>query len=590
SWAGALVLGPASLWMVVLYRSASRLRQLRRESSIDRRWGIARGYFQELAFALIGSLAGLSVYQALGGGYPLPALEWSAIRMALAASVAHVLVALVLIIPFARRLLEIMTMSTMDFVATPRTVLGFLLLGINMSYVVLPFSILAAGLYRLFGLGIFLFFVAGAFMASLLAHRLSLAVQRSGQRTQELAALESLGRAIIDAPPDDETALPRLLEEHLTGLFPRAILHVWLKPDIVLYQSSHTTEVPRLAEARELVESEEADSYQLQGVRLAEETFGQITRQGLIVPIISEEDRLRGGIYVLLREDYGDVVDFLPALQSVAAQIAAALRRTDVHRRTIESERMTRELEVAGQIQASFLPRAVPALTGWHIAALLEPARQTSGDFYDFVDLDDGRLGLLVADVADKGTGAALYMALSRTLIRTYAKQFPADPELALRTANERILEDTGSAQFVTVFFGILDAASGERCYANAGHNPAFLLNANGTVAPQALSNTGIPLGMFPEMSWRQNRVILDPGDLLVMYTDGITEAQDSHGQEFGESRLLAAVTEGLKRDQQAGSIAERLLSEVRAFVGQAPQFDDITLLVLRRQIVSAQT
>jgi serine phosphatase RsbU (regulator of sigma subunit) len=246
---------------------------------------------------------------------------------------------------------------------------------------------------------------------------------------------------------------------------------------------------------------------------------------------------------------------------------------------------MTQELEVAGRIQATFLPRTVPDVPGWDIAATLQPARQTSGDFYDFMEFGNGRFGILVADVADKGTGAALYMALSRTLLRTYAIQHPEQPAEALRLANERILADTESDQFVTVFYAVLDTANDRLAYANAGHNPAFLLSGDGR-SPQSLAKTGIPLGMFAGMAWQQQTVAVAPGDKLILYTDGVTEAQDAEGNEFGEERLLAALQE-----KTAEGMVTAVLTAIHDFVGSAPQFDDVTLVIaVKRTYEVSQT
>jgi serine phosphatase RsbU (regulator of sigma subunit) len=247
----------------------------------------------------------------------------------------------------------------------------------------------------------------------------------------------------------------------------------------------------------------------------------------------------------------------------------------------IQNQRMSQELEFAGRIQASFLPREVPEMPGWELAATLVPARQTSGDFYDFVGLGDGRIALIVADVADKGVGAALYMALSRTLLRTYAGQYPDAPERVLQAANERILADAESDQFVTVFYGVLATQTGRLTYANAGHNPAFLLSGNGLGQPLSLPQTGVPLGMYANMTWRRQVVQLATGDLLVAYSDGVTEAQNGAGEEFGEGRLLK-VLQG-DDGRTASQSTTHILNAIQAFVADAPQFDDITLLLARR-------
>ncbi|UCG23196.1 MAG: SpoIIE family protein phosphatase [Chloroflexota bacterium] len=585
AWSGALIFGPSVLWIYIILSSVIYVNRIRRESSIDYRWSLFRNYVSDLTFTILGTLVGLTVYQWLGGVLPFPGLQTSYFWAALVGSLAYLVTVSILIIPFARRLIAIYAAYQGEIVTRPLAVIRFLFLGINMSYVALPFAILAAGLYGDHGLGAYLFFMIAAFLSAVLAHRLSQSASHSEQRSKELAVLESLGRSIIDAPPDDPNALPELLSEHLAGMLPRSLLYIWLDPDTILYQTETTSEFPETDKARQLAQKGSQPYYQLSQVRLAEERLGRITRKGLIVPVVAEDGEIRGGIYVLKREDYGDVMDFLPAVQSLAAQIASALRRAEVYEQTVQSVKMARELEVAGEIQATFLPNSLPDVPGWEISAALEPARQTSGDFYDFVDLDGGRIGIIVADVADKGTGAALYMALSRTLIRTYAMQHPDHPEMALQMTNERILQDTESDQFVTVFFGVLDASNGQLTYANAGHNPAYLINNGRNVAPQELSRTGIPLGMFPEMGWRQNVVQMNPGDILIAYTDGVTEAQNVDGQEFGEKRLLDAVDEGMLAGRAVRDMASLISLSVHEFAGEAPQFDDITLMLVQRSL-----
>jgi serine phosphatase RsbU (regulator of sigma subunit) len=244
-------------------------------------------------------------------------------------------------------------------------------------------------------------------------------------------------------------------------------------------------------------------------------------------------------------------------------------------------QKIGQELALAGEIQASFLPDRLPQVAGWQLTATLEPARETSGDFYDFIPLSGGLIGLLVADVTDKGMGAALFMALSRTLIRTYAAEFVARPDLALRAANQRILTDSHTDLFVTVFYGVLDPATGSLTYCNAGHNPPYLLSAHGTSTVQELGRTGMPLGIFEDTTWHQEVAQLSPGDVLVLYTDGIPEAQDRREAFFGQERLLETARANLGRPAQ--DLHDALIREVCKFVGDAPQFDDITLMVVAR-------
>jgi serine phosphatase RsbU (regulator of sigma subunit) len=250
------------------------------------------------------------------------------------------------------------------------------------------------------------------------------------------------------------------------------------------------------------------------------------------------------------------------------------------------------ELILAGRLQASLLPESLPQPPGWQISAIWRPARETSGDFYDLISLPDGKLGLLVADVSDKGMGAALYMALSRTLIRTFAAETPEQPDLVFHAANQRMLADADTGHFVTIFFGVLDPQRGTLHYCNAGHNPPFLLNfaRSGSqmthpypdpLAPQRLGKTGPSLGVFSDGSWSIAEVSFKPGDMLLLYTDGVLDAINQHRQSFGEARMLETVRQ--LSDPSAQDVQDVLVSAVRAFTGDQPQFDDITIMVILR-------
>jgi sigma-B regulation protein RsbU (phosphoserine phosphatase) len=269
-------------------------------------------------------------------------------------------------------------------------------------------------------------------------------------------------------------------------------------------------------------------------------------------------------------------------VEEVLARVETHLAMRRLQKQLQEAnEKMERELALAGEVQASFLPRELLTIPGWQVAVTLKPSRETSGDFYDFNLLPNGRLGMLVADVVDKGAGAALFMALSWTLIRTYAAEYPTQPELVLSTVNHRILADTHADQFVTAFYGILDPATGVLVYCNAGHCPPYLISAQANNEVRALHRTGMALGVAQDVTWAQEDVQLVPGDVLVLYTDGVTEARNAQGAFFGEDRLLESVRADLGRSAQ--DIQDAIMADVRTFVDDAPQFDDIALAVVVR-------
>ena len=239
------------------------------------------------------------------------------------------------------------------------------------------------------------------------------------------------------------------------------------------------------------------------------------------------------------------------------------------------------ELALAGRMQASLLPETPPKTPGWQITATWRPARETSGDFYDFIKFTDGRIGVILADVTDKGMGAALYMALSRTLLRTYANEHPASPGLVMRAANQRMLADTHGGFFTTLFYGLLDPQSGILTYCNAGHPPPYNLSSDMKQSPKPLHRTGMPLGVSPEAIWTEGEIHLSPGDLLLLYTDGVVESHSPENEMFGDSRLLEIAISLQHRSPR--HMQDAIISEVRAFTGNEQQFDDLTLVLIKR-------
>jgi len=266
-------------------------------------------------------------------------------------------------------------------------------------------------------------------------------------------------------------------------------------------------------------------------------------------------------------------------LSGIASQAAVAVEAAQLYARTLEQQRLEREIELAREIQVSFLPECCPEVPGWEIAVEWRAAHGAAGDYYDFLRPDDRHLGLVIADVSDKGVAAALYMALSRTVLRAAALDAtgPAD---ALERANRVLLEESRSGMFVSIFFGILDVETGLWRYARAGHNPPYWLCASDGRL-DALCPPGTVLGVTETPGIVEQEVYLSSGDTVVMYTDGVTDALDGAGNEFGEERLEALVRDSV--GLCAADVVRRVDDAVQAFAGSREQFDDFTLLVVRR-------
>ena len=242
------------------------------------------------------------------------------------------------------------------------------------------------------------------------------------------------------------------------------------------------------------------------------------------------------------------------------------------------------ELEVASKMQQSILPRAFPQRDDYEVFANMAPARNVGGDFYDLLQLDDGCIGLAVADVSDKGVPAALFMMSARTLLKGAAIG-RGDPGAVLSEVNDLLNESNETAMFVTVLYGVYDPANREFTYANGGHNTPLVVHADGSSTELPLTG-GIALGVMPELPYAQGAVTLADGDTVVLYTDGVTEAMNADGEEFGVDRLRDVFAAAPPHDSEQ---ANRMVFEsVHAFAGDTPQSDDVTCLVFRpREIAS---
>jgi predicted ester cyclase len=258
--------------------------------------------------------------------------------------------------------------------------------------------------------------------------------------------------------------------------------------------------------------------------------------------------------------------------------IGLKLRGQRLEQEIRERERVEQELRVARSIQQASLPKEVPTLEGWEISPFYQPAREVGGDFYDFLELDDGRLGLVVGDATGKGVPAALVMASARSMLRAVAQASNYSPGEVLRRVNDSLVTDIPPNMFVTCFYAILNPKSASLSYANAGHDMPYV-HRRGSDAEE-LRARGMPLGLMPGMNYEEREVSLREGHGVLFYSDGLLEAHDPKGEMFGFPRLRTLVAE---HDEER-SLVDLLMDELYSFVGEGwEQEDDITLLTLER-------
>ncbi len=301
----------------------------------------------------------------------------------------------------------------------------------------------------------------------------------------------------------------------------------------------------------------------------------------VVIPLVSQGE-LVGLLNLgprLSEQDYS--TDDRGLLNDLATHAAPALRVAQlVHEKRLQDldrERIEQELRVARLIQQTLLPKELPELAGWQVATYYQPAREVGGDFYDFLYLEDGRLGIVIGDVTDKGVPAALVMATTRSILRSTAG-VSMSPGKVLEQANNLLCPDIPPKMFVTCLYAILDPVSGRLLYANAGHDPPYRRHAGEVTELRA---TGMPLGLMPEMTYDEKEVRLEAGDSVLFYSDGLVEAHNPAREMFGFPRLMNLLGE----KQHGVSSIDYLLEELAAFTGDGwEQEDDVTLVALRRE------
>jgi hypothetical protein len=268
--------------------------------------------------------------------------------------------------------------------------------------------------------------------------------------------------------------------------------------------------------------------------------------------------------------------------RALPAEPSTAPRALPVLHSPRSTEIVAQELAAAGQMQARILPEKPPHLPGWDIAARLIPARETSGDLYDFIPISENKWGFLIADVADKGMGAALVMSMASTLFRSYAGRHVTLPAIALDSVNDRLHSDTRGGVFVSAFLGILEPHTGRMRFANAGHPPPIhIRRLRGGKSIEHLDRTGMVLGVLENYHWKQKMVEISREDVLVLYTDGILDAQDAHGNFFEIERLEDIIWQHSARP--AEETLNAVLQAVQSFTRQEASIDDQAVVVIRR-------
>jgi len=306
-----------------------------------------------------------------------------------------------------------------------------------------------------------------------------------------------------------------------------------------------------------------------------------LTRMGFEVALPLRSGSSPHGVLLVGRKASGQPLgeEDLDFLRSLAAQAAAALDNLRLTREWVEKQKMEKEMAVAREIQRGFLPESDPVIEGWDIAGVNIPCLTVGGDYYDYVESPGGRLRVTIADVSGKGTGPALLMASVQASLQALSalEGLPLD-ELFSRL-NATVFRNTEPNKYVTIFYGLLDPATGELQYVNAGHVYPLLLRKTGEAVP--LSEGSSVIGLLPEINVSIGRITVDAGELLVLYTDGLSEARSPAGEEFEEKGIVEAAREAA--NLPAREVVGKLVSGIRLFAAEAGLIDDLTLVVLRR-------
>jgi sigma-B regulation protein RsbU (phosphoserine phosphatase) len=308
----------------------------------------------------------------------------------------------------------------------------------------------------------------------------------------------------------------------------------------------------------------------VRGLRLRAVLGVPLQLKGICNGVVYVDNRLQTGIFSK---------DDIDLLEGIASSAAIAIENARLYQVAIEKGRLERELQVAREVQANLIPQKIPEIAGWEFSTSWQPARQVSGDFYDFIPLDETHLGIVIADVTDKGMPAALFMADTRSIIRA-SVSIPTVPATAITSANRLISADSANGMFVSLFYGKLDIENGNLTYVNAGHNPPYLYQAE-TDTFSEFERTGLVLGIESEAEFEERTVQLKHGDFMLLYTDGVTEATNAEQDLYGKDRLNKLLNH--HRKSSVNKIKAAIEGTLTEFVGDIFPSDDITMMITKR-------
>lgn len=412
---------------------------------------------------------------------------------------------------------------------------------------------------------------------------------------EQLSALDAISNMLVDTSFDLELLLDkivkitarmmqvkgcavRLLEQETGEMVAKAVYGLseqfLSKGPVIAQESVYQGMMERYDESGEIVEIHDVRNDSR--VQYTEAAIEEGICSLLATPLL-RNNRVVGALSVFTGTPHHFSADEIRTFQTIANQAAVAIHLAQMHKNELELKRIEQELTIASNIQTQLMPSENPETDAFDIAGWSHPCNEVGGDFYDFIDLPENNLGIAVGDVSGKGIPAAMLMVTLRTSLRVQAENVHAMPEVMQRV-NRALYEDTQPEEFATLFYAALNQKTGVLTYVNAGHHFPILVREDKTIS---LQTGGTPLGLLPGMQYSEKQVQLKPGDLLVIYTDGFTEAMNPEGDFYGPSRLLQQIREF--RYLEAPKVIRIIDDKVTSFMANNSAYcDDRTMVVLK--------